>query len=190
MRIIAGRFRNQRLDAPPGRETRPTAERAREALFNRLEHGPYRDLLRDGLFTDLFAGTGAVGLEALSRGAAGALFVEQDRAAIRALEGNLRRLGADAEGRAISADATRLPAAPAAADILFLDPPYGGGMAAPALASAKAMGWLKPDALVVVQQHPKEPFAAPAGFHLVDDRRYGANHLYFLERGEGGGGNG
>ncbi|MBP5858267.1 16S rRNA (guanine(966)-N(2))-methyltransferase RsmD [Marivibrio halodurans] len=180
MRIIAGTYRNQRLDAPPGMGTRPTSERAREALFNRLEHGPHRAILRGGTVADLFAGTGAVGLEALSRGAARALLVEREPAALRALEGNIRRLRIGAPARIVKADATRLPQAPEAADMLFLDPPYHETVAEDALASARAMGWLKPDALAVVQLHPKTPFSAPDGFMVEDSRRYGAAVLHFL----------
>lgn len=180
MRIIAGSKRNQRLDAPAGTTTRPTSERAREALFNRLEHGPHRAVLRGGTVADLFAGTGAVGLEALSRGAGRALLVERAPAALAALAANIRRLGFGTVADVVKGDATRLPAAPAAADLLFLDPPYREDVAPAALASARAMGWLAPGALAVVQLHPKAPFAVPDGFTLEDERRYGATTLYFL----------
>ena len=184
MRIIAGTHRNQRLDAPPGTGTRPTSERAREALFNRLGHGPHRAVLHGGIVADLFAGTGAVGLEALSRGAARALLVERDPAALRAMEGNIRRLRVGAAAHVVKADATRLPQAPEPVDMLFLDPPYHEDVAEAALASARAMGWLKPDALAVVQLHPKTPFRAPEGFTVEDTRRYGATLLHFLRLDE------
>ena len=187
MRIVAGRLRNQRLDAPPGGVTRPTAERVRESLFNILENGRFRGFLTGAAVLDLFAGSGAIGLEALSRGAARAYLLERDREALRALEGNIRRLGVGDVARVLKADATKPPAAPEPCALIFLDPPYGEGLAEPALASARAMGWLDAEGIAAVQLHPKDPFTPPDGLVVIDERRYGASRLILLENAEGGG---
>lgn len=147
MRIIAGHWRSRPLATPPGDGTRPTADRARETLFSML-------LSRLGSFEgltvlDLFAGSSALALEALSRGAAQAFLVERDQAARKAIEANIRTLGAEA--RLIGHDAAALPPAAAQADLIFLDPPYRSGLATGALASARAMGWVAPHAWISVE---------------------------------------
>jgi len=187
MRIVAGRLRNLRLDAPPGDGTRPTAERVRESLFNILENGRFRGFLTGRAVLDLFAGSGAVGLEALSRGAARAYLMETERAAVRAMEGNIRRLGVGDAARILKADATKPPAAAEPCALVFLDPPYGAGLAEAALTGARAMGWLDPDGVAAVQLHPKDAFTAPEGLAVIDERRYGAARLVLLESAEGGG---
>lgn len=147
MRIIAGAWRSRPLDAPPGDGTRPTADRARETLFSMLQSrlGSFEGLT----VLDLFAGSGALALEALSRGAAKAYLVEKAPAARKAIEANIKRLGADA--RLAGHEAGRLPPAPAPADLIFLDPPYGSGLAVAALTSAQEMGWVAPHAWISVE---------------------------------------
>src|SRR5690242_4179523 len=171
MRIVAGRHRGRRLLAPSGEKVRPTSDRAREALFNILSHG---QLAAEGIpfagkaVLDAFAGTGALGLEALSRGAAEALFLEQDRTALAALRANIAALGEDARARVIAGDATRPPRATAACALAFLDPPYRTGVAAAALTALDAARWLAPEALAVVELAAREELAPPAGFILLD----------------------
>ncbi|HEX4614961.1 MAG TPA: 16S rRNA (guanine(966)-N(2))-methyltransferase RsmD [Stellaceae bacterium] len=185
MRIVAGRHRGRRLLAPPGETVRPTSDRAREALFNILSHG---QLAAEGIpfagtaVLDAFAGTGALGLEALSRGAAGVAFIEQDREALATLRRNIAALGEGAHARIFPGDATRPPRAPSAYALVFLDPPYRSGHAAAALTALDAAGWLAPDALAVVELAAREDLALPAGFSLVDERVYGAARLLFLRR--------
>ena len=185
MRIVAGRHRGRRLLAPPGEKVRPTSDRAREALFNILLHG---QLAAEGIpFTgaavlDAFAGTGALGLEALSRGAAEAAFIEQDPEALATLRRNIAALGEDGRARIVSGDATRPPRAPSAYALVFLDPPYRSGLAAAALTALDATGWLTPDALAVVELAAREHLATPAGFSFLDERVYGAARLLFLRR--------
>ncbi len=187
MRIVAGRHRGRRLLAPLGETVRPTSDRAREALFNILSHG---QLAGEGIpfaeaaVLDAFAGTGALGLEALSRGAADAVFIEQDREALAILRQNIAALGEDARSRIVSGDATRPPRAPLACALAFLDPPYRSGRAAAALTALDAAGWLTPDALAVVELATREELTPPAGFFLLDERVYGAARLLFLRRGE------
>ena len=174
MRVIAGTYGGRRLQAPPGEATRPTSDRVREALFSILG-----DRLQDARVLDLFAGSGALGLEALSRGAATVTFVDSAPAAIRALRANLEALGAEAE--VVRADALRwLRSAPAAArqyDLVFLDPPYrrAGELGAPlsaALAPALAAG-----ALVVAEADRRAPLELT--MTATDERRYGDTLIRF-----------
>lgn len=180
VRILTGRLKGRRIFIPPGKDIRPTAERAREALFDILSHG--RPRLVGARFLDLFAGTGAVGIEAWSRGAAQVVLVEQGRAARAVIERNLRTLGLADEVRLLAADATRLGRSPRPFDIVFLDPPWRSGLAAPALESAIAGGWIAEGARVVVELAAKERFAPPAGLETEDERRYGLARFVFLRR--------
>jgi len=168
MRIIAGAWRGRRIEAPPGLATRPTSDRAREGLFSMLASriGSFEDLQ----IADLFAGTGALGLEALSRGAAHCTFVERDRAALDALRRNAERLGAG-DRAAISAQAVEHAAPPARpCDIVLIDPPYGSGLALAAL--ERAAGWLAPGGWISLETHG-EKLAPPPGLALAAERRFG-----------------
>lgn len=177
-RIIAGRHRGRRLEVPPGDSVRPSAERLREALFAMLEHR--RPPLAGARFLDLFAGSGAIGLEALSRGAAEVLLVEVDRQAAGAIRRNIEKLGVGGSAALLIADATRLPVPRERFDIAYLDPPYGSGLAEPALAGLLAAGWLAADWLAVVELAAREPFTPPAASRVVDERRYGAGRIVLL----------
>ena len=183
MRIVGGRHRGRRLFAPPGDTVRPTSDRAREALFNILSHGR---LAAEGIpfagtaVLDAFAGTGALGLEALSRGAAEAVFFERDPEAFAILRKNVATLGETAHAQIMPYDATRPPRAGLRCAVAFLDPPYRSGLAAPALQAIEATGWLEPDALVVIEISAREQLMPPPGFVLIDERVYGAARLLFL----------
>src|SRR5213082_978319 len=148
LRIVGGVHRGRRLTAPPGETVRPTSDRARQALFNILSHGSFA---AGGLpfagrpVLDAFAGTGALGLEALSRGASAAVFIESDREWLTALRSNIAALDADDRAQIIAGDATRPPRASFGCAVAFLDPPYHSGLTAPALAALAAAGWLLPD---------------------------------------------
>jgi 16S rRNA (guanine966-N2)-methyltransferase len=188
MRIVGGRHRGRRLVAPPGDAVRPTSDRAREALFNILSHGEFAAAgqpFAGENVVDAFAGTGALGLEALSRGAARAAFIETDRAALSALRRNLAALDEEDAADVIAGDATRPPRAPYACALAFLDPPYRSELATPALTALATAGWLAPQALAIVEIAAKEPFSPPSGFAMIDARVYGAARLVFL-RHEGG----
>lgn len=182
MRIVAGRHRGARLEAPPGEATRPTSDRARQALFDTLTGGRFDIDLNDAVVLDLFAGTGALGLEALSRGAAWAIFVEKDRAALAVLNRNIAHLKAGACTLVLAQDATRLGRAREAASLVLMDPPYRQGLVGPALAALSAGGWLAPGALIVVEQAKDEALELPPGFALLEDRRYGAARFLFLRQ--------
>ena len=152
MRVIGGAWRGRRLIAPPGAATRPTADRARQALFDRLLHAPWagRERIEGARVLDAFAGTGALGLEALSRGAAAAAFLERDPAALAALRANVAACRAEARCRVLDADALRPPPGEACG-LLFLDPPYGRDLVARAVAALAGAGWVAPGALILAE---------------------------------------
>ena len=176
MRIISGLYRGRPLVAPKGDTTRPTADRTREALFSMLVSrlGSFEGLR----VLDLFAGSGALGLEALSRGAATCTFVEQDGAALDALRTNIAKLGAvGADVRAGSVMA--LGPAPALYDLVLLDPPYDSGAGVVALERLLRLGWIAPGALVSVETMKREG-VAPAGFEVETERAYGKAKITLL----------
>jgi 16S rRNA (guanine966-N2)-methyltransferase len=191
LRIVGGVHRGRRLMAPPGEAVRPTSDRAREALFNILSHGNFAAA---GLpfagrpVLDAFAGTGAVGLEALSRGASAAAFMEDGRDALTVLRRNVAALGEEERAHVVAGDATRPPPAALVCAIAFLDPPYHNGLAAPALAALAAAGWLTADALAVVEVAAREDLPTPDAFAVIDERIYGAARLVFLRRERATGG--
>lgn len=187
MRIIGGRHRGRPVNAPAGGEVRPTADRTREAVFNILLHGigGAGAGIEGAAVLDVFAGTGAMGLEALSRGAERAVFVERDNAAIAAIRGNAARLNEPQACLVLRLDAVGLPPPPQAADIpldyAFLDAPYGSGLSGPALAGLKGRGWITAGAIVTVEVAAKEAFAPPPGYEILDERRWGAAKVVFLQ---------
>ena len=186
MRIVAGKHRGRRIATPPGDIVRPTSERAREALFNILAHGRFAPapIFEDARVLDVFAGTGAFGLEALSRGARFATFIEKDRDAREALAANIKALGESGRTRLLAVDATLPPRADGPYNLVFLDPPYRSGLAAPALEALARTGWLSPDALVIVELAARSDFEPPAGFETLEERRYGPGRLVFLRARE------
>ena len=184
MRIVGGEFRGRVLMAPPGRATRPTADRVREALFDILASAALArgaTGLEGVAALDVFAGSGALGFEALSRGAARAAFVENDPAALAVLAANIRKLGVEDRAAILRQDATRLGKTAAHFGLVMLDPPYRSGLAPAALAALARHGWIGPGATIVVEVAAGEPFAPPEGlFAIADERRYGAARLVFL----------
>jgi 16S rRNA (guanine966-N2)-methyltransferase len=181
MRIVGGRLRGRALAAPKSNAVRPTADRLREALFNILVHA-YDDPVTATRVLDLFAGTGALGMEALSRGAAFALFVDDGAEARALLRENVAALGLGGVTRVFRRDATKLGAAHPVEpfSLVFLDPPYGQGLAEKALAAARTGGWLTADALIVVEEAAKSGFAAPDGFDELERRTYDDTMFVFL----------
>jgi 16S rRNA (guanine966-N2)-methyltransferase len=180
MRIVGGRHRGRALEAPKSQAIRPTADRQRESLFNILTHA-YENPVEGARVLDLFAGTGALGLEALSRGAAFVLFVDDGAEARALLRGNVDTLGAGGASKVYRRDATQLgPVELAPFSLAFLDPPYGKGLAERALSSARAGGWLVPDALAVVEEAVASKFAPPPGFEEIERRDYGETELIIL----------
>lgn len=185
MRVIAGAWRGKRLAAPPGTATRPTADRARQTVFDVLWHARWagRGVIEGARVLDAFAGSGAMGIEALSRGAAEATFLETDPAALAAIRANLRACRAEARGRVVGADATAPPPAPAPCGLVFLDPPYGKGLVTAALAALDIAGWIDRQVVVVAELGADETLACPAGFTVEDERVIGAARVVMLRRG-------
>ncbi|MDP6785793.1 MAG: 16S rRNA (guanine(966)-N(2))-methyltransferase RsmD [Rhodospirillales bacterium] len=188
MRIVGGRHRGRRLTAPGGRAVRPTADRVREAAFNLLAHGTAAVDLRGAAVVDVFAGSGALGLEALSRGAARATFIDSDRNAIAAIRRNAAALGEADKVALFCLDASRLPPPPGVAEapvrLAFLDPPYGSDLAIPALAGLVDKGWIVQGSVAVVEIGAREPFEPPPAFRVLDQRTYGAARVVFVVLGE------
>ena len=181
MRVVGGRLRSRPIAGPKSDGLRPTADRLREALFNILAHG-YGDPVTGARVLDLFAGTGALGIEANSRGAAFVLFVDDGVEARSLLRNNTEALGLGGTTRIFRRDATSLgPVHPLEPFTLaFLDPPYGKGLAERALAAARDGGWLVKDALVVVEEAVAARFKAPEGFSELERREYDDTELVFL----------
>jgi 16S rRNA (guanine966-N2)-methyltransferase len=184
LRIVSGGLRGRNLITPEGQGTRPTSDRARQAVFNILEHAAWAPELQGKRVMDLFAGSGALGFEAISRGAAFCLFVETDEAARGAIRENIDALGLFGATRIHRRDATDLGQRPASAgdpfDLAFLDPPYRQSLAERALAGLAEGGWLKPGALVMVERGSDEPELSAPGYTVLDARDYGAARVSFL----------
>jgi 16S rRNA (guanine966-N2)-methyltransferase len=178
MRIVGGSHRGRVLNAPEGRDTRPTLDRVREALFNILSHASrwYDDdfnPLYDGVILDAYAGSGALGLEALSRGASNAVFFDTDRKAIAIIEQNIKDLRVSDKARAQRADATKPPRVTTPASMIFLDPPYGKTLLEPSIAALAKAGWIDANTLIIAERDPRDPQIDLDGFELCDSRKYG-----------------
>ena len=183
MRVVGGRLKGRNIASPASRDIRPTQDRLREALFNILVHA-YDDPIDGARVLDLFAGTGALGIEAVSRGAAFTLFVDNGAEARALLRNNVEALGLGGVTKVYRRDATNLgPAYPVKPfSLVFLDPPYGKGLAETALASLRDGGWLVPSALLVVEESKAAAFKAPEGFEELERRAYDDTEFVFLRR--------
>jgi 16S rRNA (guanine966-N2)-methyltransferase len=181
MRVVGGRWRGRPLASPKSNAIRPTADRLRQSLFNILLHA-YGDPVGGARVLDLFAGTGALGIEAVSRGAAFALFVDNGAEARALLRNNVEALGLGGVTKVYRRDATNLgPAHPVEPfSLVFLDPPYAKALAEKALASLRDGGWLTPGALLVVEEAKAATFAAPEGFEELERRVYDDSEFVFL----------
>jgi 16S rRNA (guanine966-N2)-methyltransferase len=181
MRVVGGRLKGRNLASPSSREIRPTADRLRESVFNILVHA-YGDPIAGARVLDLFAGTGALGIEAVSRGAAFALFVDNGAEARALLRNNVEALGLGGVTKIFRRDATNLgPAHPVEPfSLVFLDPPYGKGLAEKAIVSLRDGGWLAPGALVVVEEAKAAGFTALEGFEETERRAYDDTEFVFL----------
>jgi 16S rRNA (guanine966-N2)-methyltransferase len=181
MRIVGGKFKGRKLEAPEGRDTRPTSDRARESIFNILEHQSWgRAALRGGRVLDVFSGTGALGLEAFSRGAAHVTFMDNAEAAMKVLRLNAKDMATSSEITMIRGDVTQPPKTEQPCSLVFMDAPYQSGLTDIALTNLVACGWLEKDTLCVVETSKKEKWQAPEGFEEIDCRKYGAAQVFFL----------
>lgn len=184
MRIVAGNLKGRTITTPEGQGTRPTSDRARQAVFNVLEHAAWAEPLDGMRVMDLYAGSGALGFEAISRGAAFALFVETDEEARGAIRENADAYGVMGRSRVHRRSAIDLGSRPGsdgeAFDLAFLDPPYRKGLGEQTLARLLEGGWLKPGALVVFERGSDEPEIDTPGYQRLDARNYGAARVLFL----------
>ncbi len=182
MRVVGGEFRGRPLATPRDHAIRPTTDRAREAVFNVLAHR-FGEELEGARVLDLFAGTGALGLEALSRGASYAVFIEESAEGRGLIRSNVEAFGLTGRTKIFRRDATNLGEAGTMAPfgLLFADPPYGKGLGELALQSARAGGWLAPGALCVVEETAAVLFQPGAGFSVIDERNYGETVIRFIE---------
>jgi 16S rRNA (guanine966-N2)-methyltransferase len=182
MRIVGGRHRGRQLETPADLPIRPTSDRARQALFNILEHGKLTQgglsPVRGARVLDAFCGTGALGIEALSRGAAHAVFLDSDAAALRLARRNAAQAGETAQATFLPADATRPPPADQPCTLVFLDPPYDQDVLEPAVAALSKSGWIGAGAILVAEVERRRDVAL-SGYTLVDERRYGKAKLLF-----------
>jgi 16S rRNA (guanine966-N2)-methyltransferase len=187
MRVVGGRFRGRPLKGPSSQAVRPTSDRLRETMFNILAHG-YGDAAQGARVIDLFAGTGALGIEALSRGAAFALFVDDSAQGRALLRDNIEALGVAGLTKVFRRDATKLGPMPPQPPftLAFLDPPYGKGLGERALASLRDGGWLARGALCILEESGAAQIAVPDGFDLIDTRDYGEAQVLVLRFGEDG----
>jgi 16S rRNA (guanine966-N2)-methyltransferase len=185
MRIVSGNWKGKALVAPAGQTTRPTSDRARQAVFNIIEHAAWSPGVRGARVLDLFAGTGALGLEALSRGATSCLFLDTDSSARAALMTNIESCAAQGITRVWKRDAAALDLMPPSAngpfDLVFVDPPYGKGMDVAAL-SGLAKGWLAPGGIIMLERGRDEGVLQNSGFDVIDTRDYGAAQIVFLRQ--------
>lgn len=185
MRIDSGAHKGKKLVVPEGRDVRPTADRARQAIFNMLVHG--ENVVRDAKILDAFAGSGALGLEALSRGAASLIAFDIDAAALKALRTNVAGCHEEARTTVQIADAAKPPAVRNFAgrvpvDLIFLDPPYGKGLVASSLAALDKGGWLAPAAIIVAEMDRQDEFSIPQGYESLTDRNYGKARILILRK--------
>jgi 16S rRNA (guanine966-N2)-methyltransferase len=184
MRIVAGSLKGRAISAPDGQNTRPTSDRARQAIFNVLEHAAWAEPLDGARVIDLYAGSGALGYESISRGAAFCLFVEIDDDARGAIRENADAWGLMGRTRVHRRSATDLGVRPGSAgeafDIAFLDPPYRKGLGEQTLARLLEGNWLKPGATVVFERGSDEPEIETPGYERLDARDYGAARVLFL----------
>jgi len=180
MRIVSGKHKGRSINAPKGRDTRPTSDRAREAIFNVLEHGVTGPGICDARVLDVFAGTGALGLEALSRGAAHCTFVESHRGAARTLQDNIQMLGEETTSKVIERKAIAIGDPQFPCDYVFMDAPYNQGLSEPALQTLVRRGWLNDGCVLMVEVAKDEDLPLPTGFTLQKEKDYGAARAVFL----------
>jgi len=184
MRIVGGKYRGKKIIAPSHHGTRPTSDRTRETIFNILLHNPAfaQGVLIDKAVLDVFAGTGALGFEALSRGAKSITFIENDRAALTILYDNVKAFGLP-RTCVLEQDATHLRSGPVTpCDLIFLDPPYHQGLLSPTLSNLYAQGWIAEAAVVVIEIEKNEAFILPSFLSLLTERISGAARVLFCKR--------
>jgi 16S rRNA (guanine966-N2)-methyltransferase len=185
MRIIAGKHRGRNIMSIQSKSVRPTTSKAREALFSILTSGDFLDeegisILEGATVADICCGTGALGLEALSRGAKKVIFIDNDPASIDLVKYNLRAFGEEANAITLRNDATLLPTSRQLCQVVFIDPPYESGLVAPILKSLAARGWLDENAVIICETGKREEITLPKGYSVRNQRQYGKTKLVIL----------
>jgi 16S rRNA (guanine966-N2)-methyltransferase len=180
MRIIAGEFRGKKLKSPKSDNTRPTSDRLRERLFNILAH-KLENGFQDIRVADIFAGTGALGLEALSRGAAHAVFIEKHRESIQLVQSNIDSINAADRAKILTCDARNLPQQQEPYDLIFIDPPYGRDLATPTLKSLVEKKWMGVDTLTVLEMSKEDDLTIPVELEVIDERLQGKTKALILK---------
>ena len=182
MRIVAGAHRGAKLTTPESKEVRPTSDRVRESLFNVLDGGRFPSTYKNKLVIDAFAGTGALGLEAISRGASRVVFLEQAVTALKILFQHIRKLNAQEIATVITGDAIELAKySTEAAGLVMLDPPYNSQIGAPCIRNLKDKGWIDTNTLIILEQNAKESITLPKWVETLYDRQYGVSRLIFMQ---------
>lgn len=184
MRIISGSLKGKILKSPENYNTRPTSDKARSAIFNILEHAPWSFGVINQNIMDIFAGTGAFGLEGLSRGASNCIFVENDKIAQRVLNSNISECKFNDKAKLLAKDALKLDMRPAniqPVDIIFLDPPYNKGLIEPTIQNLIEKQWLNKEAIIIAEAEKKEKIETPNGLELVKQTNYGLNGVWFFK---------
>ncbi len=186
MRIVGGEFKGKHLVMPADNRVRPTADRTREALFNILGHGSaYRTeqgpMPIGARVLDVFSGTGALGVEALSRGASHVTFLDNHTGSLKLIRENVAAIGAQAKADIFNRNGTQMGNAGQAVDLVLMDPPYSQGLETPCLASLQAGGWLQSETIIVIELAAKEKLDLPSDFEVLNERKYSAAKLLFLK---------
>ena len=179
-RIIAGSFRGRRLTVPDGTAIRPTTDRMRERVFSMLMHRRYPDM-HGARVADLFAGTGVLGLEALSRGALHTTFVENSSSSIRCINANIATLGVSGEANILRISATALPDAAEPYDFIFIDPPYNKGLVEPTLDCLLSSNWIADGGVIICELGTSDELTLPGALEMIDERKQGAQRVLFLQ---------
>ena len=179
MRVISGKYKGRTIECPKGNRIRPTSDMVRSAVYNILNN--FVDWENANLL-DVFCGTGAFGIEALSRGAKFVGFIDNHRESVEFTKKNLQRIHTENNTYVYSYDATQLPKADRAYDVIFIDPPYNSGLIGKVLNGLKNGGWINAGARIILEESDKENVGAMPGFKVVNDRRYGNTKLYILEQ--------
>lgn len=185
LKIISGKYRGRRIETLKDKALRPTTGRTREAVFNLLTHGKFlegRNILDGANVLDLFCGSGALGMEALSRGATHATFMDANNRHLDVARNNVAHIGASGDASFVKTDSSNPPPARTQCDLVFLDPPYESGLAMPALQNLIKTHWLAEKAILVVELRKKENFLVPEGYQELDKRNYGITQIIILER--------
>ena len=184
MRIISGKHRGRRIEMKEGKDIRPTSSKARQAIFNILSHGefsgPDASPFIERKVADLFCGSGALGLEALSRGAGSVTFVDQSQDSLNLVRASAEKFGESKNIRLLRSDSSKLGPSITRHSLVFLDPPYNKNLAVPALESLVRSNWLEPNAVCVVELSAKEAFILPPHYEIISERHYGAAQILIL----------